>query len=174
MKLKTVSGLSWVRAHPERFFRTGSPSGLELAYHLVCDALHLRAECTIARSGDWWVVFGPEDWLKHDTQAVPELFARVVAAPEQGVNSMRGEVIVAAFAAAVGTFDGASWTSIQGEIPLYVRRRLAATENVERAVAFCIGTATIDSPQRTASGSVTQDGGSSAKKSFRGESTSWS
>lgn len=136
MELETVNGLSWVRAHPERFFRTGRPSGLELAYHLMCDAVHLAGECTIARHGEWWAVSSRQDWLVHDSSGVTDLFARVVPAPEQGVNSMRAEVIVGAFARNVGTFDGTSWTVVRGEIPGAVRKRFGAAAGFRRAVIF--------------------------------------
>ena len=121
------------------------PSGPELTYHLICDVLHLHthSECTVARSGEWWLVYGSMDWLKHDTLTVSELFTRIVPALEQGVNSMRGEIIVAAFAADIGTYDGISWTTIQGgNIPESIQQCLASMDAIQRAVVFRVDSLT--------------------------------
>ena len=135
MELKTVSGKEWVKAHPERFFRTGSPTGLELAYHILCDALHLTHKCTIARHGEWWIVSSANDWVAHESLAVRQLFSRVVPAPEQGVNSMRAEVILSAYAQDVATFDGEQWLVVEGAIPPAVRDLVAMRNRDDRGEA---------------------------------------
>lgn len=103
--LTLVDGLTWTASSPGRFFRSSSPNAIELASHVMCDVLYVGARCFVERVRDWWVIAADFDWMKHERYAADELFGRVVAAPYLGVNSMRSEVIVRAFASDVMTFS---------------------------------------------------------------------
>ena len=111
--------VSYVRKSPERFFRMGSPDPIELATHVLGDALLAGATetCTI-RVGDWWLVGSDVDWLAADKQyTMQRLFARIVALPEAGPNSMRAEILLSAFTEAVITAGGDDCLTIRGDVP---------------------------------------------------------
>lgn len=138
MSLRVVNGLEWVRSHPERFFRSGSPEPMEIVCHLLCGALSLAARCRVYKEDEgWWVVAGDPDWLGHADYSPEELFARVVPAPEQGVNSMRREVIASAFANAVATHGEGGWLLIAGELPNpEIQARVSQLADTRRAILF--------------------------------------
>lgn len=82
------------------------------------------------------MISAQEDWLDHETLTIEQLFEKIVPTPEQGDNSMRGEIIAAAFASDISTFDGQAWTCIRGEAtePTHLHARKG-----RRAVVFRLG-----------------------------------
>lgn len=102
MDLQTVDALRWVRSRPLQFFPSGKPEPLHLLAYLMADVLELGGgSCTIRRAAGWWIIGSEVDWLRDERYSETELFARVVAAPQHGEHSMRGEILVAAFARCV-------------------------------------------------------------------------
>jgi hypothetical protein len=130
-----VDPLAFIRRQPWRFFGAGGANPLAALEQLVGDAVALGFECTACRVLDWWVAHSCADWLHSQHAAPHELFFRIVPAPELGVNAMRHEVLLGAFAADVWTFDG-QWRRILGEreVPDAVAAR--AMGDVCRAIAF--------------------------------------
>ena len=76
--------------------------------------------------------------MRHENFDVAELFSKVIPAPEQGINSMRGEVILAAFAQNIATYDGEIWTTIKGKIPERIQRQFSLLNDVKRLVGFSL------------------------------------
>lgn len=138
MKLKIVDGFAWVASHPEKFFIDGKASELELASHICCDAVHLDIACTVLKHEEYWVLHAKSDWLELSEHSVQKLFTRIVPAPEQGANSMRSEVIAAAYASELATFDGHTWLEIRGEIPPAVRVFCETLPNIARLIVLRI------------------------------------
>ena len=86
----------------------------------MADVLELGGgACTIRRSNDWWVIGSDKDWLEapYYGYSEVELFARIVPAPQHGRNSMRGEILVAAFFRSVWTSRDGHRSCIQGDVP---------------------------------------------------------
>jgi hypothetical protein len=89
------------------FIPGGIPSPSDLASKIAADALILRASRTLAVHADpWWAVAADVDWLAAAPVPVDELFRRIVPFPEAGVNSMRSEILLTAFADDVLTWNG--------------------------------------------------------------------
>jgi hypothetical protein len=117
MELATVDALKWLRSQPARFFPSGRPHPIHLLAFVMADVLELGGgSCTIRHQGEWWIVGSDVDWLDHSVD-VPQLFGRVIAAPQHGQHSMRAEVLVAAFATSVWTTLRGVRTRIQGDEP---------------------------------------------------------
>jgi hypothetical protein len=138
--LSLTNGLEWTRFHPERFFKSGVANGFEVSTHVLCDVVFSGGRCLVERFDEWWLVASNKDWMSHDQYSPLELFERVVAAPYLGVNSMRAEVIVRAFASEVMIFsrqDG--WRSAMAgadagdNLPTFTER---GAVDVVRALAF--------------------------------------
>ncbi|MBM3238760.1 hypothetical protein FJZ31_20920 [Candidatus Poribacteria bacterium] len=132
--------VSYVRKNPERFFRMGSPDAIELATHVLGDALISGAKetCTL-RLGDWWIVGGDVDWLtNHKQYTIHELFGRIVALPEAGPNSMRAEILLTAFTEAVITVAGDDCLTIKGDVPkdAEIWHLMKSLTPLKRLVAF--------------------------------------
>ena len=113
--LKTINPLEHIRAHPELYFSTGHPDPSELATRLAADALSLNASRTIAiHQGPIWAVAADVDWLASAPVPIQSLFERIVPFPQSGVNSMRSEVLIAAFAQYVETWCGEEHHLLKG------------------------------------------------------------
>ena len=129
-----------MRERPEHFFRTGSPAPVELATHVLGDALIASATetCTI-RLRDWWVIGSDVDWLtNHKQYTMVELFARIVPLSEAGANSMRAEILLTAFTEAVITIGGDDCLTIKGDVPADadIWRMMKSRAHLKRIVAF--------------------------------------
>jgi hypothetical protein len=132
--IERVDPLDFVKRKPEYFFR-GEPNPQEVLEYLVHDARSLGVECTTYSEADWWLVFSATDWLATVEVSPADLFSRAVPAPEQGVNTMRHEILVGAFAEDISIFDG-EWHQLTGtrEPPASIRSRVGGP--VRRAIAF--------------------------------------
>ena len=134
--------LSAIRARPEVYIGQGD-RGLHIAEAVLGDALLLGATRVLCeRHGDWFVISADVDWLTVACRfpaPVAELFRRIVPLPEAGANSMRSEVLIAAFAtSAVATTPSDEIVICGDPPPLPVAQRLRAP-TVQRSVAFTLG-----------------------------------
>jgi hypothetical protein len=118
MDIVNVDPLKWVRSRPEQFFSAGVVEPIYILPYLMADVIELGGgACTILRDGKWWLVGSDVNWLQHDHYSVPELFNHVVPAPAHGEHSMRGEVLVGAFAKNVCVSIARRSLQIEGEAP---------------------------------------------------------
>ncbi|MDC0741763.1 hypothetical protein [Polyangium mundeleinium] len=118
MNLQPVDALPWVRARPQQFFPLGKLEPIYLLAYLMADVLELgRGSCTIRQRDGWWIIGSEIDWLHDARHSETELFERVVAAPQHGEHSMRGEVLLSAFARSVWIALDGRRVCIQGEEP---------------------------------------------------------
>lgn len=130
--------LEWVRSNPERLFLSGRPCPIESATRVASDALLLGAtDVQIVRQDDIWAVAADHDWLATGGPAI-EQFHRIVPFPELGPNSMRQEIILTAFAEAVGTVTGSARTVITGSDEVWGRgwEILNQVRHRQRVVVF--------------------------------------
>src|SRR5688572_11695175 len=108
----TIDAIKWVKSKPSRFFNTDEPDPVRLLAYIMADVLELGGgECRIRSIGDWWVIGSDVAWLTHQEYPVSELFKNVVPAPQHGEHSMRGEVLVGAFAKDVAVVSGGTTLS---------------------------------------------------------------
>ncbi len=108
----------FIRRAPERFFRHVPPKAYELVQGLAADALLLTGGLVRMRrgSGGWWIVQCDEDWLCVGNKGDPlEVFQRMLPLPEASPNSLRSEVLVAAFARDLVTTAAGGRSVIVGE-----------------------------------------------------------
>lgn len=116
MTVRPVEALAWVRSRPQQFFSRGEPEAVGLLAWLMADVIALGGgDCLIRKSGRWWVIGSDADWLASAPCPVPELFRRVVPAPEHGEHSMRGEVLAGAFCPDISVFGSEGLIRIAGE-----------------------------------------------------------
>jgi hypothetical protein len=114
----TVDPLKWVRSIPKQFFGRDRPEAVHLLAYVMADILELgKGQCLIKAVDNWHVIGSDVIWLVHEQYGVAELFNHVVPAPAHGEHSMRGEILVSAFASDVAVIDRAGILTIQGETP---------------------------------------------------------
>lgn len=107
--------LTHVRSHPEMYLPAGRLEPSDFAARIAADALACGAGRTLAVHHDtWWAVAADIDWLAGGAPAVADLFRRVIPLPQAGPNSMRGEILLGAFADDVITWDSQRADRIQG------------------------------------------------------------
>ena len=136
--------LAVIRARPQMYVGDGDRS-LEIAQALISDALVLGAShVSCDRRLGWFLVAADLDWLTASCrfpQPIAELFRRIVPFPESGVNAMRSEVLVSAFASSALTVTPDDQFAICGGSPPSEVLSLLREPMVRRAIAF-----TLDSP----------------------------
>lgn len=140
MEVQQVDGLEWVRSRPSQFFAGGRVSPAALFPYLVGDVVELGGgECRVVMRGAWCFLSSDHDWMRHPTIPVAALFQRVVPAPGHGEHSLRGEVLLMAFAADVVTTAPGDRLVVKGTPPdeVLVRAAVDATW-ARRWVAFRI------------------------------------
>jgi hypothetical protein len=120
--MRTIDPISHIRSNPAMYLPQ-LPGGVDLssylAERLVSDAMTLGAtHVDVCRNDDWWTVASDKDWLAGQGESdVAALFAGVVPFPKAGVNSMRAEVLLTAFARDILTSDEQSAQLIKGDFP---------------------------------------------------------
>jgi len=134
--IEPLNAVDWVRARPEQFFfGQTAPKAVHLLAYLMADVVTLGGgRCTIRRWDDWWTVGSDFDWMAGAPYDPVDLFCHVVVAPQQGIHSMRGEIVVAAFAADVTVVGRGESLKIKGESPNH--DVLVGIGDDARAVAF--------------------------------------
>lgn len=112
--VQVFTGLEGVRRLESRFFRSGHFDPIEVASMIVEEALLCGSpDIDVRRIGNWVVVSSSSDWLSeggHDVSA--KAFARVQSYKEGDDDSMRPEVLLAAFARTVVTYADGTPTEI--------------------------------------------------------------
>ena len=130
--------VSYVRKSPEHFFRAGSPDPIELATHVLGDALAAGATETCTRHiGDW--IGSNVDWLANHKQCtIKELFNRIVPLPGAGANSMRSEILLTSFTEAVITIGKDDCLTIKGDVSedADIWCTMKSQHHLKRLVAF--------------------------------------
>src|SRR2546423_2717418 len=98
--MRTIDPLDHIRGNREMYLPGGRCEPAYLATRVADDALTLGASrVELLHHQDWWIIAANADWMALPKSCgVRELFDRVVPFPESGVNSMRSEVLLSAFA----------------------------------------------------------------------------
>jgi hypothetical protein len=128
--LKTINAIDHIRTHREMYFPDGKVSPRTLARRLVDDALILGAtRCGCLNRDDWWLVWADKDWLDVSPDGgLLALFSKIVPLPEAGVNAMRSEILLTAFADDVLVSEGHDLTVVHTRV-----NGEAAIKDFERA-----------------------------------------
>lgn len=135
MTVKIVDALEWVRSRPQQFFKQGKPDPVHLLVYLMADVVELgKGECVIRNFHHWWIIGSDVDWLASVPCAIPELFRRVVPAPQHGEHSMRGEVLLGAFCSDVSVVGADGLLRIVGSDP--EKGALMKAAGMRRAIVF--------------------------------------
>jgi hypothetical protein len=125
------NAIEYIRAHPNKFFKEGRFTAIELAMDLVREALQCRVRSVeVVRHEGWTIVHSPDDWLRESAAAA---FVQIVPFPEGGQNAMRMEVLATAFAREVLTKANGKVEHIVGD---YNPSVLESYAKRGRAVAF--------------------------------------
>lgn len=134
--LAMVDALKWIRERPERFFNTAKPDRVHLFSCIMADIIVLaRGQCVIRTAGDWGIIGSDARWLEHPEHGIVELFSRIVVEPDHGEHSMRGEVLVNAFATDVAVkIDASQVTLVRGRGPSQIALR--ASDDMTQAILF--------------------------------------
>jgi hypothetical protein len=137
--MKTLDPIGQIQANPQMYLRGGQVDAVDLARQLAGDAIYLGAKrVQIMEVNDWLLVAADVDWMNKSAQTgVNDVFSKIIPFPQAGVNSMRSEVLLSAFADDVFTADASGHEVVKGQAPkdsdVY---RAAKEENWARVVAF--------------------------------------
>lgn len=115
--MRAIDPVEHIRENPEMYLPEGGAIPAYLATRLAGDALLLGAgRVEISRHGDWWHVVSDHDWIAASSVGdVKETFSHVLPFPEAGVNAMRSEVLLLAFADAVVTTAAGRCATLKGD-----------------------------------------------------------
>jgi hypothetical protein len=134
--------IEWIKSRPEMFLWQQN-RGLQLLTNILGDALLLTdGHITALKKNEWWIAGSAVDWLSADSNySTKELFARMIPMPEAGQNSIRGEVLLTAFAKDVVTIINGQLSLIKGSIQGAedFLRKLNQKNDWTRLVAFRMG-----------------------------------
>ena len=84
----------------------------------MADIIELgKGECIIRCVDEWFVIGSDMNWLKHETYNVLDLFSHVVPAPAHGEHSMRGEILINAFANDIAVLENGEVLQVKGDAP---------------------------------------------------------
>lgn len=90
-----------IRRARDLYFPVPSRMGEMMMSKLAYQALILGApETSIARHAEWWIFSASIDWIAARPQSAAKVFTTIELCPEDGPNSHRYEIVVAAFAGA--------------------------------------------------------------------------
>jgi hypothetical protein len=135
MTVEIIDALEWVRSRPRQFFGRDRPDPVHLLAYLMADVVELgNGECLIRKSGRWWIIGSDFNWLANASCAIPELFRRVVPAPQHGEHSMRGEVLLGAFCSDISVIGTDGVTRVLGDEP--EEATLLKVAGVRHAIMF--------------------------------------
>jgi hypothetical protein len=136
--LQVVDPIRWLRRDPHRFFTGGKVEPITLVLAVAADILYAGGELNVRNSSRWWIVGSNVDWLVPNYRGLQatELFKNVVSEPARGAHSMRGEVLLGAFASAV-------WISLEGNREGVIgtapdQTAWSRTEDLHRCIFFCM------------------------------------
>jgi hypothetical protein len=116
--MRTINPVEHIRGHPDLYLPGGRADATLLASRLAGDALLLGAgRVELSHDGCWWWVAADRDWMGvNPSVPVREAFIRVIPFPEAGVNSMRSEILLTAFAEQVVTAADGARECIKGNV----------------------------------------------------------
>ena len=138
--LRIIDSLVAIRGRPEMYLRGGVASAADLARRVADDAKLLGAQSVeVEELADWWLIGGDRDWCKlgRDRPTNPlELFRRAWPFIEAGDNSMRSEILIAAFAKDVFTVSQGILEIVQGAGPEDELLEKVATGRWTRVIGF--------------------------------------
>jgi len=135
MKSTAIDSMRWVRARPEQFFGRAEPEPINLLAYIMADIIGLgKGECVIRCSEEWFVIGSDLDWLAHETYNILDMFNHVVPAPEHGEHSMRGEILVNAFARDVAVLERDKVLQVKGDAP--PSAVLKKVDGMQQAICF--------------------------------------
>ena len=105
-----------IRKRPQMFLK--KVSGVDLATCVAGTAcLTTDNPVTILHKDTWWIVACEDDWMQKEPDVgVDHLFSRMLPLPEAGPNSMRGEILLSAFASDVVTVGAGEARVIKGTV----------------------------------------------------------
>ena len=100
MEIKILTDpLRAIRRARELYFPLSSTMGEQMMSKLAYQALAFGSpEISIVRHAEWWIFSSSVDWIATRPQPASEVFTAIVPCPEDGPNSHRYEIVVAAFA----------------------------------------------------------------------------
>ena len=115
------NAVDFIRSRPDMFLRGGFNSS-DVAGRLAGDALIIGAlQVVITRFAAWHIVSADIDWLSAQPSCRVEpsdAFFQIVAFPEAGVNSMRSEVLLTAFASKVISASSHDHFTVKGDVDM--------------------------------------------------------
>lgn len=118
MNINAVEPINWVKSRPIQFFGREQPDPLNLIAFIMADIIALgKGECIIRSSGEWFIIGSDLNWLKHNRYDIFELFNNVVPAPTHGKHSMRGEILINAFASDIAVLENGKVNQVKGCSP---------------------------------------------------------
>jgi hypothetical protein len=108
--------LEFIKQRPKMFLR--NISGVELAMAVVAGAcLMTEKPVTVRHKEPWWLVGSEMDWLgSQPGVSIQDFFSRIIPFPEAGPNSMRGEILLAAFAADIVVHGKPDTCVVKGKV----------------------------------------------------------
>lgn len=136
--LKTVDPIDAIRQNPELYTGSKTPSAELLLSLLVSDILvDDQRLVSVVRLQDWLVVASDTDWMAYNGQTPNmECFRCAIPFPEAGRNSIHCEIILAAFASDLVTFDCHRKTTILGDSPIDASEFSGRLPTWQRCIAF--------------------------------------
>jgi hypothetical protein len=134
-KLQIIDALKWVQSRPVQFFGKEKPDGVDLLSYIMADVVELGSgDCRIRKIDDWYIVGSGRAWLANSKYTISELFTHVVPEPSHGRHSMRGEILLTAYAQDVAVLEeGGGISLIKGDCPVVIA---AAAVGMRQAIAF--------------------------------------
>lgn len=141
MEIKIIDdAVSYVKRRSELFLGSNLPNDIGLLRWLLTDILVLGGqEIGVKRYEDWWLVGSNTDWLRPPPGlSLQDMFSRIIPLPQAGDNSMRSEILLAAFCeeVVVSGSDGDLIIKGGGEKIEGLRSFISTACPFERVVAF--------------------------------------
>jgi hypothetical protein len=110
-----VDPLELIRSRPGRFFASGVFDPVEMALHVVLEALHRgNHEVSINIAGGWTIVSSRVDWI--DPLVGRRVFSEIVHVPGR-TNEFYCEIAISVFATAGWTADHQGLLVVAGQEP---------------------------------------------------------
>lgn len=112
---------SLIRKKPTQYINNPESPSLDIASHLMSDALALSVNTVIVNKvDDWYLVSASKDWVRHNIENIQDLsviFSRLISIPEKGLNSFRGEILVFTFSQDCFVYDNDKLHVLKGSKP---------------------------------------------------------
>lgn len=110
-----------IKNNPEKYVTNPGAPALDIASHLMTDALSLSAKKVMVQQfNNWFLISAEIDWVRVNLDNIKDIsvvFSRLIAIPEKGVNSFRGEVLAYAFSTSCFVYEDEKTYVIKGDVP---------------------------------------------------------